>query len=127
MLASSSNASEDAKQETLAAPPRIAFGENVDEKGAHQATGAGFPRVGTKELRRELTQDDKELAAAGYPISKKNPAEEKHVDIVRRRTPPPATAADTTPRRSNTTSRLKQFRRKWDPTSTSRSLLRVLD
>ena len=83
MLASTSNTSEDVKEPVAAAPARIAFGENVDDKGAHQATGAGFPRVGTKELRRELTQDDKELAAAGYPISKKNLAEEKHVDIVR--------------------------------------------
>lgn len=66
--------------------PTIAFGDaGKDEQHVHVSSGAGFPRTGTKEFKRELTKDDKELANAGYSDlkEKKKNDENKHVDIVR--------------------------------------------
>lgn len=79
--------SEEVKDESQ--PQRaIVFGdEKADAGHVHVSTGAGFPRTGTKEMRRELTKDDKELANAGYSdlkVDKKEDAEGKHVDIVSR-------------------------------------------
>lgn len=69
------------------APTRaIVFGdEKVDASHEHVSSGAGFPRAGTLTMRRELTIDQKESAAAVYSEGKggkKDDGESKHVDIV---------------------------------------------
>lgn len=67
------------------APVRAIAFPDEKEAGTHVHVGGtgAFPRVGTKELRRELTKDDKELANAGYEGLKGAKSEEtKQVDIV---------------------------------------------
>lgn len=78
---------EEVKPVVEEAPTRaIVFGdEKVDSSHEHVSSGAGFPRAGTLTMRRELTIDQKESAAAVYSEGKgdkKDDGESKHVDIV---------------------------------------------
>lgn len=90
---SSDSLKEDVKSEPAAvheadAPVRAIAFPDEKETGTHAHVGGtgAFPRVGTKELRRELTKDDKELANAGYEGLKEGKNDEaKQVDIVSRR------------------------------------------
>lgn len=80
-LATAPSAGSSQDKDTAPAPGHLTF--DASEKQG-KATGAGFPRVGTRELRKELTQDDRDLAQAGYSdLATKKASEETHVDIVR--------------------------------------------
>lgn len=72
---------EDAQTQPLTARG-IAFPDDIQVVGHQHVGGTGiFPRTGTKELRRELTLEQKELSSAAHAEAKPVAAA-KSVDIV---------------------------------------------